>query len=267
MTFYPRPNKMLEAIKAGRVPLGVELYISNPSMIELLAYADIDFYMLDMEHTRVNVETMDHCIRAADAAGITTIVRVAKNDQALIQQSVDSGAQGIIVPHIKTAEDAKEAVRYLSYAPEGTLGSCPSIRAANYSTPGWDAYLAYHRKNTSLIALLEDPEAIDNAEEIFAELRPGVDAVWFGRGDLAQSQAQVGEPLDWDHPYIMESFEKILEISKRTNIPTMAIPWPDANVENAKKTIEQGADICLFGIDQQLILEMFKSISQELKKP
>lgn len=265
MTFHPKRNRILDALKNGQVPLGVELYTYSPSIIELLAYADFDFYMLDMEHTRVNVETMDHCIRAADAAGITTVVRVAKNDSALIQQSIDSGAQGVIVPHIKNADDARKAVRSLRYAPEGTLGSCPSIRAANYSTPGWGDYLNHHSNNTSLIALLEDPEAIDNAEEIFAELKPGVDAVWFGRGDLAQSQAKYGEGVDWDHPYIMEAFEKVLKISKKTGIPTMAIPWPEANVENAKKTLEQGADICLFGIDQQLFLDQFLQISRQMK--
>jgi len=77
MAFRPKKNRILEALAKGQVPLGMQIYTGNPSMIEILAYTGFDFYMLDMEHSRVNVETMEHCIRAADAAVITTVVMPA----------------------------------------------------------------------------------------------------------------------------------------------------------------------------------------------
>jgi hypothetical protein len=74
MTFRPRQNRILAALEKGEIPLGMQMYTGDPSLIEILAYTGFDFYMLDMEHSRVNVETMDHCIRAADAAGKGTTV-------------------------------------------------------------------------------------------------------------------------------------------------------------------------------------------------
>ncbi len=265
MTFYPRKNRILDCLKNNEVPLGVELYTGDPSIIEILAYSGFDFYMLDMEHAAVDINEMRHCIRAADAAGITTIVRVAENNGALIARPVEEGAQGIIVPHIRNGEEARKAIDSLRYPPEGKKGSCPSIRGSNYSTPGWDEYLKHHSSETMFIALLEDVEAIENVEEIFAELKPGVDAVMFGRGDLAQQLTKPGEEVVWDHPYVLEAYQKILDVSKKTGIPTIGLPWPKANVENAKAAIEQGAQICMYSIDQLMFYDLCLDIVQQMK--
>lgn len=265
MTFRPKENRVLTCLRRGEVPLGTQIYTGNPSIIEIIAYAGFDYYMLDMEHSRVNPERMEHCIRAADAAGITTIVRVTENNPTLIRGAMEAGAMGVIVPHIDTKEDARKAVNALRYPPEGTAGMCPAIRSANYSVPGWDEYLKHHSENCMLIALIESPEAVDNAEEIFAELKPGVDAVWFGRGDLAQSIAKPGEKVDWDPPYINEAFEKILALSKKTGIPVMAIPFPVLSPESAKDALAKGARIMLYSIDQLLFYNLCEDIVKAMK--
>ncbi|WP_052124061.1 HpcH/HpaI aldolase family protein [Ureibacillus manganicus] len=265
MAFRPKQNRILEAIRNGRVALGMEVYTSNPSLIEIIGYAGFDFYKLDMEHTRINPETMEHCIRAADAVGLTTLVKVPDLNPITIMHAIEAGAQAISVPHIKNREDARKAVSAVRYPPEGNLGSCSSIRSASYSTKGWDEYLKHHSSETMLMAVLEDKEAIDNVEEIFAELKPGVDAVSFGRGDLAQSLAKPGEEVDWDHPFVMEAYEKVLEVSKRTGIPVNAVPWPDATLSNVKAAIDKGAQICLYTIDQLLFYEACQNIVKEME--
>jgi len=265
MTFRPKTNRILAALQKGEIPLGMQIYTGEPSLIEIIAYTGFDFYMLDMEHSRVNVETMQHCIRAADAAGITTVVRVAKNDPVYIRQSIEAGAQGVIVPHVKNREDAKMAVNSVRYPPEGKCGICPIIRATNFSIPSWDEYLEYSSKNTMVIPILEDKVAFDNLEEIFAELKPGVDAVWFGRGDLAQDLTPPEGKVDWDHPFIEEAFVKTLEISNRTGIPTMVIPWPVLTPEAAKEPLDRGAKIMLYSIDQALFYNMCLDITSQMK--
>jgi 4-hydroxy-2-oxoheptanedioate aldolase len=265
MTFRPKENRILSCLQRNEVPLGTQIYMAHPAIIEIIAYAGFDYYMLDMEHCRVNPETMEHCIRAADAAGITTVVRVPENNHTLIRGAMEAGAQGVIVPHINTKEDARKAVNALRYPPEGTAGMCPAIRSANYSVPSWDDYLEYHSNNTSLIALIESPQAVDNAEEIFAELKSGVDAVWFGRGDLAQAVAKPGEKVDWDPPYINEAFEKVLAVSKKTGIPVMAIPFPVLSPESAKEALAKGARIMLYSIDQLLFYNLCVDIVKAMK--
>jgi len=212
---------------------------------------------------------------AADAAGITTVIRVAENNPSLIRQSIESGAQGVIVPHVKNADEAQKAVDSVRYPPEGKCGICPAIRAARFANPGsdWDDYLEHSSSQTMVIPLLEDKEAIDKAEEIFCKLKPGVDAVWFGRGDLAQSITQPGKKVDWNHPYIIEAFEKVLSISKKTGIPTMAIPWPEVgpqgavkvSPESAKTAINKGARIILYSIDLRLFYTLCLDIVQKIK--
>jgi 4-hydroxy-2-oxoheptanedioate aldolase len=265
MTFYPRKNRILDNLKNNRISLGIELYTGNPSIIEICAYSGFDFYMLDMEHAAVDIDTMRHCIRAADAAGITTITRVAENNYALIARAIEEGSQGIIVPHVSSKEDARKAIDSMRYPPEGKKGSCPSIRGANYSTAGWDDYLEHHSRETMFIALIEDPAGVENMEEIFAELKPGVDAVMYGRGDLAQALTKPGEKVNWDHPYVLEGYEKMLALSEKTGIPAVAVPWPKADVENAKAAIEQGAKICLYSIDQLMFYDLCRDIVKQMR--
>lgn len=267
MTFFPRKNRLLDNIRNGKLSIGIELYTGAPSLIEIMAYAGIDFYMLDMEHAAVSIDGMRHCIRAADAAGITTLVRVAENNYALIARAIEEGAQGIIVPHVSSAADARKAIDAMRYPPEGKKGSCPAIRGANYSTVGWDDYLEHHSRETMFIPIIEDLEGVENMEEIFAELKPGIDTAWLGGGDLAQSILKPGEKVKWDHPYILEARKKYNALAKKYNIPTTGAAWPEATIENTKKVLEEsGAQICLYGIDQLMFYDMFVDIVKGMKE-
>ncbi len=248
MTFRPRENRILSALKKGETPLGMQVYTGNPSMIEILAYAGFDFYMLDMEHSRLTVETMEHCIRAADAAGITTIVRVTETNESLIRQAMEAGAQGVVVPHIETAQDARRAVEALRYPPEGKCGICPSIRSANFSGPGFKEYMRYSNQNTMLIPLLEDKNGIENAEEIFAELTPGVDAIGVGKGDIGASIGAESGEKGKQHPYLVKAYDKVVALSKKTGIVLMDNVFTP---EDVKPMVEKGVGIVLCLIDQQ----------------
>lgn len=255
MTFFPRKNRILDNIRNNKISLGLELYTGNPSLVEIMAYAGFDFYMLDMEHAAVDIDTMRHCIRAADAAGITTITRVAENNPALISRAVEEGSQGIIVPQVSSREDARKAMDAMRYPPEGKKGSCPYIRGSNYSTKGWDDYLEHHSNEAPFIPIIENLEGVENMEEIFAELKPGVDIVSLGGGDLAQCLAKPGEKVKWDHPYIIEAKKKYFTLSKKYGVPVMGGPWPDTTVEEARKIVDQGAKVILFSIDQKLLYD------------
>jgi 2-keto-3-deoxy-L-rhamnonate aldolase RhmA len=264
MTFRPRQNRILAALANGKVPIGMEMNTGNPSMIEILAYAGFDFYMLDMEHTRVNVETMEHCIRAADAAGITTIVRVPENNVTLIRHAQEAGAQGIMVPHVETAKDVRKALDALRYPPEGRCGICPSVRAANFANASFREYQEFSNQQTMFIPLIEDKSGVENAEEIFSLLKPGVDAVGPGMGDLAFSLiTQPGQNVDWQNPYLTEAFDKVMALSKKTGVPIINMAHTP---EGAKETIGKGTRILLYSIDQQLFYNLCLDIIRSMKE-
>ena len=266
MAFKPKQNLILTALAEERVPLGMQVSIPDPSVIEILASTGFDFYMLCMEHARVDASQMEHCIRAADAAGITTIVRVSENNNSMIRQALEAGAQGIVIPHIQSGEDTKRAVDAVRYPPEGKRGMCPAIRAANYSIESWDEYLEYSRTQTMVIPLIEGREGVDHADEILAELKPGVDAVGVGRGDLAQDITKPGEKVDFFHPFLAEAHKNVLTLAERRGIPLMDMAWPNYNVEDAKKLINMGVKIMLYHVDQFEFYKLCQQIVRQLKK-
>lgn len=262
MSFRPRKNRVLEALKKGEIPLGMEVNTGNPSIIEILAYTGFDFYMLDMEHTRLNRETMEHCVRAADAAGITTLVRVTENDPGLIRHVQEAGAQGVVVPRVKTPEDVRRIIDALRYGPEGRCGVCPLVRAANYSDEGYEEYIEHSNQNTMLIPLLEDKSGFENAEEIFALLKPGVDAIGTGMGDLRFLLRQPGQKADRQHPYVKEAADKVAALSKKTGIPIMDMAF---SPESARETIARGTKILLYSLDQMLFYNICRDIVRSVK--
>ncbi len=262
MNFRPKPNRILKALKKGEIPLGMEINTGNPSIIEILAYTGFDFYMLDMEHTRLNRETMEHCVRAADAAGITTLVRVTENDPGLIRHAQEAGAQGVVVPRVKTPDDVQKIIDALRYGPEGKCGVCPSVRAANYSDEGYEEYIEYSNRNNMIIPLLEDKTGFENAEEIFTLLKPGVDAIGTGMGDLRFSLRKPGQKADRQHPYVKEAATRVAILSKKTGVPIMDMAF---SPEGAKETIARGTRILLYSLDQMLFYNLCRDIVRAVK--
>lgn len=263
-SFIRRENKILSALKNGRVPVGLQMYSHNADIIEILGITGFDYVMIDNEHVRLNPESLVNLIRASDAASVTPIVRVDENNPAKIRAAVESGALGVVVPHIRNAAEAKQAVQSCHYPPEGTCGVCPAIRSAKYAQENWAEYMEYSNENITLIALLEDVEGIENAEEIFAELKPGRDAVGIGLADLANSLMRKGESVDWDHPYLKEAKEKVMNLSQKTGIPVQGMVWPKSDIESAKKVIANGTKILLTFPDLHIIHEYCRNVMSEL---
>jgi 2-keto-3-deoxy-L-rhamnonate aldolase RhmA len=264
--FIPRQNRVLAILEKGETPLGMQMFTHSPELIEIVGYTGFDFVMIDMEHSRVNPETMVHCIRAAEVSGITPMVRVIENNPGYIRYAVESGAQGIFVPHIKGAEDARRAIEALRYPPEGKCGICPAIRASYYSQDNWEEYMAHSNSQTMFIPLLEDVEAIENAEEIFALLKPGRDAVGLGLADISNSLlTQPGEKVQWQHPYLKEASDKAMSLSKKTGIPIIGMAWPKADAASAKAVIAGGTKILIFFPDAHFWYEICRNIIKEIK--
>ncbi|MBN2062391.1 MAG: hypothetical protein JW882_18460 [Deltaproteobacteria bacterium] len=265
-SFIPKKNRVLEGLKKGKVPLGMQMYTHDPDLIEIVGYAGFDFVMIDMEHCRVNPETMVNCIRAAEASGLTPIVRVTENNAGLIRAAVESGALGIIVPHVLSAKEARKALDALRYPPEGKCGICPSIRASYYSQDFWEDYMDYSNKNVMFIPLLEDVEAIEKAEEIIDLLKPGRDAVGLGLADISNSLlTKPGEKVNWQHPYLKEAFDRVMGITKKADIPIMGMAWPNADLESAKAVVANGTKIMIFFPDQHFWYEMCRNIITAMK--
>jgi 2-keto-3-deoxy-L-rhamnonate aldolase RhmA len=268
MSFKPflRPNKVLAALERGETPLGMQMYTHDPDLIEVVGYAGFDYVMIDMEHNRCNPETMVHLIRAAEVSGLTPLVRVGALDRFLIRSAVESGAQGIVVPHVKTAEEAKAGMEACHYPPDGNCGICPAIRASGYSQGNWEEYMATSNEQIMFIALLEDVEAIDNAEEIISVLKPGRDGVGIGGADISNSLLkEAGEKVQWGHPYLREAGQKVKALCQAKNIHIMGMAFPTSDKAGVEAAKANGTNIVLFYPDSHIFFEACQKIMKDVR--
>ena len=209
MPFNP-PRGLKRELLAGEPKIGMFLGTSSVQVAELVAFQDIDFLFVDLEHgERNDVLSVAEIIRAADAAGKPVIVRVPTNSVEAIGYVLDHGAVGICVPHVRTREDAERAVSYARYAPEGERAMSPLVRATQYSGEDWEDVWRTANDEMIVMALIEDAKGLENLEEIASV--PGIDVIWIGVGDLSQD---LGFPGQLDHPKIVEAVERGLAAAK-----------------------------------------------------
>jgi 2-keto-3-deoxy-L-rhamnonate aldolase RhmA len=168
---------------------GTFLKMPTTMPAEILGGIGYDFVVVDEEHAPFNRETTDRIVLACRAVGIAAIVRVQSGDPANILSVLDCGADGVLVPHVRdaaTAQAVVEAGRYRG----GKRGFAPTTRAGGFGRAGLLDHMAAEDARVTIVAMIEDPEGIDNIDGILAV--PGLDGVFIGRGDLAAAYA--GEP-------------------------------------------------------------------------
>ena len=82
---------------------------------------------------------------------------------------------------------------------------------------------------------------------------------------MAQQLVKKGEKINWDHPFVLEAYNKILELSDKYNIPTIAVPWPKVSIDTAREVLENGSKILLYSIDEIMFYDQCKEIIERLK--
>lgn len=183
--------------------VGIFSKTTDSGMVEAAGHAGLDFIILDMEHGPIGQETLHHHVRAAALTPMASIVRVNGHDPDMIGSVLDSGADGVQVPNVSTADAARRAIAAARYHPEGNRGLCRFVRAAEFGTKDRGEYLA--GANTTLVVLqVEGLEGIDNLDEIIDV--PGFDVLFVGPYDLSQS---VGKPGQVDDPDVLQLIGEI----------------------------------------------------------
>ena len=125
-------NKMKALLRAGKPALGCSIMIPSPQMVEMAAHAGFDWVLIDMEHGTIGLETAELMIMAAEARGITPIVRPRNNASPEITSVMDRGAAGVQVPHINTAADARRALAAVKFGAGDNRGLAAGTRPDSY---------------------------------------------------------------------------------------------------------------------------------------
>ncbi len=179
-----RARERFDEIEArGDRPIGAFAMSSDPSTSAVLAAAGHDFVIIDREHGMIDVAAMVGHVRAAELGGAIPLVRVLEPTPGAVQQALDAGAHGIVVPKAEDPAALARLVRATRYEPGGR-GKCPQAPGAGFDGGRWQERAAGHNAQVVLVALIETMAGVEAAPAIAAV--PGVDHLFLGPADLSQ---------------------------------------------------------------------------------
>lgn len=233
----------------GRPLAGSFVTVADPVIAEVMGEAGFDFLIVDVEHTGMPLLSVQTLLQAIGNTRAAPLVRVGELSEMQIKQALDAGADGVIVPHIKSAEDAARLVQYSKYPPMGTRG-LTAARAARYGN-NFDEYSKTANSRTSVVALIEDIEAVAEAEAIAST--EGIDFVFIGPWDLSATMGHMGNP---GAPEVEEAVQSIIDAVKSSGKRSLIYAESGAG---AKYWITRGIDGIVLGEDYQLLLEQCRA--------
>ena len=218
----------------------------TPGIGHILAAAKCEFVFLDMEHSGFSFETLKQSVRYFESAGVALIVRAPSKHYDDIARVCDAGAEGIMVPMVKDAEEAASFVSFMKYPPQGGRGVALGIAHDNFYAGELPVAqrLSQANERTTGFMLIETREGAENADAIAAT--PGVDCIWIGHFDLS---ASLGIPGEFDHPDYRAAHDQIVEAAKRHG---KSLGRLVASVDEGLADLQQGYDFCCYGTDTML---------------
>ena len=206
------PQTFRQRLIAGQHLIGTFIKTPTTHATEIIGALGFDFVVIDEEHSPFDRLAVDAALLAARAVGTAGLVRVASADAAHLLSVLDCGATGVLVPHVATAAKARDVAAACRYR-GGKRGYSGSPRSAGYGSSKMWSYVAEADANVTVIAQIEDPEALDEIDAIAAV--EGIDALFIGRGDLT---CAMGAKTN-DAPEVRDAVERIAKAAKKAGKP------------------------------------------------
>lgn len=175
----------------GEVVFGPWCVIPSADVIDIVASAGFDFVIIDREHGPASFETVADMTRAAQSRGVSAIVRPGAVDERQILQSLDLGADGVLVAHVESGEDAREAIALGKYHPAGRRGFSPYTRAGGHAGGDITAHARTQNDRTLIGVILEGRRGIENIDAVLETEH--LDLLYVGAYDLSQALGMPGE--------------------------------------------------------------------------
>tara|TARA_B100000073_G_scaffold228005_1_gene190200 strand:+ start:7305 stop:8054 length:750 start_codon:yes stop_codon:yes gene_type:complete len=233
-----RSNKIKENLKSGKPSIVLSGYFDSPNYIEFISSLGVDGIWLEGEHGPIDFRDIPNISRACDLHNVTSIFRITSQEYGLIYRYLDLGAQGLVIPHVNTKDQALDIVKSAKYYPLGKRGMFTSRRGLNISR---EKYAEFSNNDSLLIVIIEDIEAIKNLDEIVKV--DNIDIFFVAPNDLAQSMGIDSiKSKDKLNSEIHKAIKKI-QLAKR-KVGTLT------NAENIDSYIDLGVDFMLYDSNQ-----------------
>ena len=197
-----------ERVRAGEPLIGTWVKTPSPMVCEVLGATELDMVCLDAEHAPFDRMALDQCLLALRSSGMPALVRVPSAAPEHTLNALDCGATGIVVPHVTSAAMAAAAAGAAHYGPGGR-GYAGSSRAAAYTRKPMASHLADSAAESTVIAQIEDLEALEVIDEIAAV--DSVDCLFIGRADLTVAMGADSPKA----PEVVSAVERVCEAGRR----------------------------------------------------
>ncbi|MBB5167834.1 HpcH/HpaI aldolase/citrate lyase family protein [Mycobacterium sp. AZCC_0083] len=238
-----RDNPLLKRLREGSSSVASFITIPDPFTAEVMGAAGVDLVVVDTEHSAMSAAQLQGVLTALHPTEAAVVVRVADNNPALVGQALDLGAEGVLIPGVRSRADCDLAVRSCFYAPKGIRGFGP--RRASRLHGGRADYIARVNDEIAVIAMIEHVDALDDLDGIVST--DDLTAVFVGTADLAVS---MGYLHDLANPAVTQAVMRIATVCLEQQMPFGVFT---GNEEAAATWITRGAQIVTMGSDLQYL--------------
>ena len=248
-------NTFKRALKEGERQIGLWSSLASHYSVELLAGSGFDWLLFDTEHSPNELDMVFTQLQAIAPYPTHPVVRVPWNDMVMTKRFLDIGAQSLLIPYVQSAEEARNAVAFTRYPPEGVRGIAGSVRANRFGR-----VKDYHKRaheELCVLVQIETQSGIDNLDEITAV--DGVDGVFIGPADLHASLGYRGETANPKvKPVIDDAIRRIRKAGKAPGILT--------GVEaDARHWLELGCQFVAVGSDTVILARETQNLATKFK--
>ena len=245
-----RASRVLRELRAGKQPTCLKLNLGDPRVVELCGLAGFSAVWICNEHVANDWFNLENQIRAAKLYDVDTIVRVEKGSYSDFVKPFEADATAIMVPHVKTAEEARSIVEMTRFYPLGRRAVDGGNVDGRYCHIPIADYMAHSNTERVLIFQIESPEALENVESIAAV--PGYEMLLFGPGDFSHL---IGKPGQVNAPEVVAARKRVAAAAKKHGKHMMApgMMAPRAVLE------EEGYRVFTLGADVLGLGEYFKA--------
>lgn len=205
-----RRSRALEKLRSGRVVSSVKLNTMDPRVAEIAAMSGYDVLWYCNEHVATDWLQLENCVRAAKLHDADVIVRVERGTYSDYVRPLELDAAGIMVPHVKSAEEAREIVGMTRFYPLGMRPVDGGNQDGGYCSIPLKRYMEQANAQRFVAIQIEDIEPLEHLEEIAAV--EGIDIIFFGPGDFSQA---LGTPGDLTNPRIEETRRHVAQVCAR----------------------------------------------------
>jgi len=254
-------NNVKEKIKNNEKVVGTFFEMGSMSEMECLGYSGLDYVIIDAEHGPFDMETIMDLIRAAESKNLSPFVRIGDVTHKEIQRILDVGAQGLIVPCLRTIDEMRKLVDLAKFAPVGNRGFCPGRGSgfgfADWASQGIDKFMETCNEEVMVIPQCETKECLEIIEDIVNI--EGIDGIFIGPFDLSIS---LGIPAQFSNEIFIAATNRILKACQNAGKPIFIFT---GNIEDAREYLANGYDGVAYNMDAVVLVNAYREIVNSIK--